>query len=228
MKSVNQQCPKLLQGVYANIKTILPAQKVCDFVLAKENWPDASVVWARHDANVTHWHIVIRFPSRCRWQSLADWLKHSSRDPHAYCRCARSWRRSVRYLLHLDSPEKPKVPWENLGFHGIDESEIGELMSASKLPILESLILAQQIPLKKRFEFLIIQRGHTPSEVSSALRCMMDLEKWEQSRTCGAVSKSSALPASIDDVSTGDSDGSDFSDDSEADSSDGFASWGDL
>lgn len=181
-----------LQGRYCNCKTVLPPSEWLP--VFREMFPEASLVWAKHveEGHVTHYHLVGRFLGTTRWQRFADWLH--DHDGHEYADNAGSWRRSVRYLLHLDNPEKPRVPRENLDSLNIDADELDTLLSAGKLPILESLILAQSLPLNQRFAFLVVERGHLPSEVSAAIRCMMDLEKWEHSRTCLAPSER-ALPS---------------------------------
>lgn len=46
------------------------------------------------------------------------------------------------------------------------------------------------MPLDQRFRYLVEVRGHLPSEVSAALRCLLDLEKWSESRR----GQPSALP----------------------------------
>lgn len=182
------------QGRYANLKTVLPAQRVVDRIL--NQWPEASVVWALHNEpdKPAHTHLVVRWPSVTRWTSLAEWL-HTA-DGHEYAAPAQSWRRSVRYLLHLDNPEKARIPRENLQARNIDESELAQLLGSAKLLILESLILAEGLPLHQRFAFLVLERGHQPSEVSAALRCLLDLERWHDTRTCRVLNdESSALPS---------------------------------
>lgn len=183
------------QGRMANLKSVLPPERVVSFIASR--WPDAAVVWATHDeeGKVRHAHFVVRWPSVVRWSALADWLH--AEDGHEYAAPAGSWRRSVRYLLHLDNPEKARIPREALGSCNIDESELAQLLTAQRLPILESLILAEGRPLHERFAFLVIERGHAPSEISSALRCMMDLERWAETR-CHRGLLGSALPSSAD------------------------------
>lgn len=179
------------QGKLVNVKTVLPMPRVFEFVNSTFDAP--CIVGAVHDeeGKVRHCHVVIRFVGVTRWEKLAAWLHEN--DGHEYAEPAQSWRRSVRYLLHLDNPEKARIPREALVAERIDDSELSQLLGASKLPILESLVAAQSLPLHRRFEFLVCERGHQPSEVSAALRCMMDLEKWERTRT--AAGMESALPA---------------------------------
>lgn len=186
-----------LQGRYANIKTVLSPETVVARILdPRDGWPNATVVWATHDepGKAKHCHLVVRWPSVTRWTALAVWLH--KQDGHEYTAPAGSWRRSVRYLLHLDNPEKALIPREALGSHNIDETELSQLLGSQRLPILESLILAESLPLHQRFAFLVCERGHAPSEVSAALRCMLDLERWHDTRTCRSFkAEDVALPA---------------------------------
>lgn len=182
------------QGKMVNIKTVLPPNEVRDYV--SKHYDGATVVGAVHEepGKVKHCHIVVRFVGVTRWAGLCDWLHE--KDGHEYCEPAGSWRRSVRYLLHLDHPEKAKIDRDALFCENIDDSELSQLLGASKLPILESFVAAQSLPLHRRFEFLVCERGHLPSEVSVALRCMMDLEKWERTRTMQGMA-GSALPETM-------------------------------
>lgn len=197
------------QGRMANVKcavSAVPPERVVALFLALS--PDASVAYAVHDeeGKVLHAHFVVRFPSTVRWTSVAQTLHDL--DGHEYAAPAKSWRRSVRYLLHLDNPEKARIPREALHSVNIDESELSMLLGAQRLPILESLALAERLPLSERFSFLVIERGHQPSEISAALRCMMDLERWCDSRTSrqmnvAALDSNAVLSGSVpsDDVS---------------------------
>lgn len=182
------------QGQYCNIKTVLPLEEVLNKI--ETLWPDCSIVAAphlvEHGATVDHVHIVVRFPSVRRWSALYKWLHEN--DGHEYCQPAKSWRRSSRYVLHLDNPEKHDVPRELLCSRNIDEDELAQLMGAQRQPILESLVAAQSLPLSERFQFLVCKRGHSPAEVSSALRCLLDLENWEDKR---AYRSTSALPSAL-------------------------------
>lgn len=185
------------QSRMANIKvatSVMKPEAVVDAILAIS--PDAAILYAVHNepGHVEHAHYVARFPSTVRWTSLAQTLHDL--DGHEYAAPAKSWRRSARYLLHLDNPEKPRVLREALRVHNVDSTEVSQLMGAAKLPILESLSFAESLPLSERFSFLVCERGHQPSEVSAALRCMMDLERWTDTRTARQMHRiGSALPS---------------------------------
>lgn len=182
------------QGKLVNIKTVLLLEDVRQYV--HDNFDGACIVGAVHDeeGKVRHCHVVVRFVGVTRWAKLAQWLHE--RDGHEYAEPAQSWRRSVRYLLHLDNPEKALIPRDALVSENIDDSELSQLLGASKLPILESLIAAQSLPVHRRFEFLVCERGHHPSEVSAAIRCMLDIEKWERTRSALGLAES-ALPRGV-------------------------------
>lgn len=186
-----------LQSRIAFCKTILPLSAVRAKV--EKMFPQAQFIGAVHPSEGTtpeHCHFVIRFPSVTRWDSFAQWL-HSV-DNHENVQVGKSWRRCVRYCFHLDNPEKVHVDRSTMLHFGLSDSEIDMLLGSSKLPLLESLILADKIPLSRRFEFLVCERGHSPSEISSALRCLRELEKWDESKTARGL-RSSALPDSVAD-----------------------------
>lgn len=179
--------PSTSQSTMINVKTILDVEEVHRKVMSL--WPSCIFVGATHeDTDTKHCHCVVRFEVPTRWDRLESWL--NTRDQCYYAKPARSWRRSVRYLLHLDNADKGRIPRAALVFDGIDEDELDQLLGSAKMKILDSLIVAQSMPLQDRFRYLVEVRGHLPSEVSAALRCLIDLEKWAESRH-GQVS---ALP----------------------------------
>lgn len=181
-----------LQSTMVNIKTVLAVEDVRRKVMSL--WPSCIFVGATHDepGKVKHCHCVVRFEVPTRWNLLRQWLE--THDLHNYSKPARSWRRSVRYLLHLDNPDKSRIPRAALVFDGIDEDELEQLLGSHKLKILDSLVVAQSMPLDQRFRYLVEVRGHLPSEVSAALRCLLDLEKWSESRR----GQPSALPGFVE------------------------------
>lgn len=165
-----------MQSRYVNIKTVLDPEKVREYV---SNFaPDASIVYASHLENgkVPHAHFVVRFVSVKRWDSLRAWLMRN--DPHSYSAPARSWSKSCRYLLHLDNPEKERIPFEALKSVNVDDSELSVMMGARKAPILADLASIGTRSPFAAFEYLVCERGHQPSEVSVAIRCLIDLERF--------------------------------------------------
>lgn len=165
------------QSAMINVKTVIPVDDLRREVMRR--WPACIFVAATHtDAKTPHVHAVIRFELPTRWDKFDQWL--DTHDKCYYAQPARSWIRSVRYLLHLDNAEKPRVPRTALVYDGIDEDELEQLLGSQKMKILDSLVEAQKLPLYQRFRYLVEVRGHLPSEVSAALRCLIDLEKWAE------------------------------------------------
>lgn len=165
-----------MQSKYVNIKSVLDPEKVRGFIV--NAFPDCSIAYASHLENgkVPHAHFVVRFASTTRWDKLRAWLMEN--DPHSYSAPARSWCKSCRYLLHLDNPEKERVPFESLKVWNIDDSEISQLMGNRKAPILADLASIGNRSPFAAFEYLVCERGHNPSEVSSAIRCLIDLQRF--------------------------------------------------
>lgn len=134
-----------------------------------------SHVWAKHehDPNNVHYHGVIRFASTVSWQWLRNKLQEPQNDPHAYSAVGRGWQRCVRYLLHLDSPDKPPIPRANLSYSGdITEDEIAMLLGRPRASLLSDI---RNAPHKDTFalvDWLVNEKGHTPGEVAQMLRCI--------------------------------------------------------
>lgn len=140
--------------------------------------PNAAICWANHPAESgghPHTHYIVRFPDQAYWSAVRAWLQAPpARDPHSYCDVGRSWTRSVRYLLHLDNPEKDPIPRENFKFVGLDQSEVDVLLGAPRQSLLND-IRSAHCP-KSPFGFvnwLVNERGHTPGEVASMIRCVL-------------------------------------------------------
>lgn len=164
-----------LQSRYVNCKSVASPSVVVAKLQAL--YPQAAIVWAVHDMeDPIHTHYVVRFQSVTRWNTFREWLMRI--DPHSYSAPARSWQRSIRYLLHLDNPEKPKVPRENLHSENIDDSELSMLLGAPKSAILADIASIGNRNPFEAFEYLVCTKGHQPSEVSAAIRCLIDLERF--------------------------------------------------
>lgn len=174
---------------YVFLKTILDpddrsdgAQCLLDVLAANSTgW---SIVWARHDhaetsstASPTHYHAVIRFASTECWGWLSTWLHNH--DGHEYCAAGRGWQRCVRYLLHLDSPDKPVIPRSNLFYRGeITEDEVSMLLGRPRASLLADIKLSPHRDTFGMVDWLVNERGHTPGEVAQMLRCIMEVNKY--------------------------------------------------
>lgn len=153
---------------------------VVDFVLSK--WPESAVVWAVHDeeGKERHAHIMVRFPNTLRWCILREWLM--DHDTQSYSRPAGSWIRGVRYLLHLDNPEKDPIPRSALDFRGIDESELSAIIGSPAKNVLESVLQCVGMSPVDAFDHLVRVRGHKPAECTSAINLLYALDRFKRIR----------------------------------------------
>lgn len=209
-----------LRSKYVVIKTYADALDPSEVVeKIQKDYPDCAVVWARHPGKSPHDHYVVRFAmAGTTWTNLRNWLMQ--RDPHSYSQVGRMWTRSVRYLLHLDNPEKEPIPRDNLMWAGeIDEDEIHVLLGAPRASLLGDL---QHLPDGKTatdaVDWLVNERGHGPGEVAAMVRCLMAVAEYRAVRRqlvdlqpVGGLVSSAAAPqvAGVSAVLPGDLDESD-------------------
>lgn len=180
--------PVVHRSKYVFLKTILDpdarrdgAQCLLDVLAARSTgW---SIVWARHEhaecgqTSPTHYHAVIRFAMPESWDWLFNWLHE--RDGHEYCAAGRGWQRCVRYLLHLDSPDKPPIPRSNLSYRGeITEDEVSMLLGRPRASLLADIRMAPRRDTFSLVDWLVNERGHTPGEVAQMLRCIMEVNRY--------------------------------------------------
>lgn len=186
------------QSRYVSVKTAaISPDTVVSFV--REHWPDAAVLWATHDkdGNTPHTHLVIRFSSSVRWTSLRRWLMAS--DAHSYSAPARSWSRSVRYLLHLDNPEKTQYPVSSLHSTGIDADEVAQLVGSKSSYSDIFFALGSVVGLSTGQQFLeLVGRGFRPSDITQVLRCLRELDCFRSSTFRGDCVQSCERPAPHD------------------------------
>lgn len=143
------------------------------------NWPGASCFWAVHDeaGKEKHFHMVVRFPYTLRWAKLRNYLKKL--DSHHYSQPARAFNRSVRYLLHLDNPEKEPIPREALCVtDNVDDSELAMMLGAPRVSILHDIRSLPACETFRAFDYLVNERGHSPNEVAQVLRCLGTIADW--------------------------------------------------
>lgn len=212
--------PSPLRSKYVNIKvnlseTGIDPLSVVDFItdpsedqqdkFAWSGSPGASVLWAVHDepGKKLHCHMVVRFPCQTSWTSLREYL--SRIDPHHYSQPARAYQRSVRYLLHLDNPEKTPISRENLKTKNVDDSELSMLLGAPRTCILEDIKHLPADETFRAFDWLCNEKGHSPNEVTQVLRCLTQISEWVK-----RVKEDSGLRASVESLPF-----SDFGDESE-------------
>lgn len=148
---------------------------------------------------VPHWHFVGLFEDRVFWKSVYDCaMDHDRCSSTDTCKKP---RKAVRYLLHLDSPDKHPVPRENLitgGVWGPDELE-NWLESSSVASSLVDTALALWRDGLTPLEALsrLVSFGYEPFQISSSLQAYTRLHEFftkfapsaNRTRGMGAVSR---------------------------------------
>lgn len=193
----------LTRSRYVAIKTSLEAVPDPLAVVHRiaSEWPEAAIVWANHPAESgghPHTHYMVRFPVQTSWGSLRKWLMNV--DPHSYSAVGRSWTRAVRYLLHLDNPEKDFIPRDSLHWSGIPDEEVEIILGAPRRPLLNDIRNPSAPKTPFGFvDWLVNERGHSPGEVASMLRCVLAASEYVARRAeLEALKKSEAVESAVD------------------------------
>lgn len=103
--------PRFVNAQYRTINIKTTSKEALEAVMkAVADKPNCRCAWMEHPAEgetPAHFHFVASFTSPVR---LADALRELARlDPHNYVKPCRNFRASVRYLAHLDNPEKVQL-----------------------------------------------------------------------------------------------------------------------
>lgn len=172
---------KKQQSKIVSIRSILDPLSIVSRV--KENTEECCIAWAVHDQDEknVHCHVMIKFPSVRRWSWLRTYLNDC--DPHNRCVAGDSWRRGVRYLLHLDNPEKPVVPRSALGTYNIDDDDLSMLLAGRSSSLLPALREASVMSPYDAFSFLVERRGFRPSECTAGINLLIALERMKSVRS---------------------------------------------
>lgn len=112
----SSQTPRFIGVQYRtiNIKTVSEAA-VRTLLESCKDKPGARMAWVQHPAQENeggettpaHFHFCASFTSPVRLSDALRILYEA--DPHNYCKPCRNFRASVRYLAHLDNPEKVQI-----------------------------------------------------------------------------------------------------------------------
>lgn len=147
--------------------------------------PSARVAWMEHPAEgetPVHYHLCGSFTSPVR---LSEALAHLVRlDPHCYIKPCRNFRASVRYLAHLDNPEKVQLSPESItlagDWEGVNLLRLFERKGASASlaqlvdylkEYLDTLPSAAAFD-RVRFALWLDQQGYSSTKAFSMLRTM--------------------------------------------------------
>lgn len=166
-----------LQCRQFEVQTIDAAAR--DSVLAWFREHDACrIAWAEHPAEgnkPAHFHVVARFDKTTDCNALRELV--NGIDKHSHADKINRWGNMVRYLRHLDQPEKVPIPPENCHYEGFPEKELDQatcdnggclnlVSMIAELPHGSSPVEALRV---------CVQAGFRPSEVSGVSRALFDL-----------------------------------------------------
>lgn len=155
----------------ANIQSINPVL-ISDLVqLAVDNgWEFALATHPAHDGKPVHQHLCFNFPS----QLSCDFLRKMcmDRDKHSYSAPCRSFRRCVRYLLHLDNPDKDSIPRSSLISNLPEEILSDYLLTSSNYKIIPDLIRENKPDSPLAVFDLLVSNGFHPREISAYVNAL--------------------------------------------------------
>lgn len=136
------------------------------------------IAWAEHPAEgnkPAHFHVVARFDKTVDCNALRELV--NTLDKHSHADKVNRWPNMVRYLRHLDSPEKTPIPAEACHYEGFPEAEMDQatfdnggclnlIRMIAELPHSSSPVDALRV---------CVQAGFRPFEVSGVSRALFDL-----------------------------------------------------
>lgn len=147
--------------------------------------PNARLAWMEHPAEgetPVHYHLCGSFTGPVR---LADALAHLVQvDPHCYIKPCRNFRASVRYLAHLDNPEKVQLSPEGItlagDWEGVNLARLFERRAASAslqqlVEYLQEYVATLPSPGhfdRVRFALWLDQQGYSSAKAFGMLRTM--------------------------------------------------------
>lgn len=152
--------------------------------------PNARIAWIQHPAEgetPTHFHLCASFTSPVRLAEALEYLAES--DPHNYVKPCRNFRASVRYLAHLDNPEKCQLDpaqvalvgdWEGVNLRTLFERRGATVDVANVLKALAVYLDGRGwLPADRiRFAVWLDSHGYSSAKAYNMVR-MMGLT-WEE------------------------------------------------
>lgn len=192
------QGEKRLQGRAVEVQTIDSDTRDAALAWMRDKGCDA-LAWSEHPAEgdkPVHFHIC------ARWSRTVDFLplrkKVNGMDTHSHCDRVGRWQNMVRYLRHLDSPDKPFIPPEKAHYEGFSECDLAAVTKENGTAVSLVEMIAELPHGTNPVEALkvCIHAGFRPSEVSGATRALYDLQQLlSQSGRVGIVRKSDCVPS---------------------------------
>lgn len=136
------------------------------------------LAWSEHPAEgdkPAHYHFC------ARWESTVDVLALrklvNDLDKHSHVDKVGRWPSMVRYLRHLDNPEKAQIPPDAAHYEGFPETELEAATAAASDQLALVTMIAEMPHGTNPVEALRIalRAGFRPSEVSGVTRALYDL-----------------------------------------------------
>lgn len=146
--------------------------------------PNARIAWVQHpaeDETPPHFHFVASFTNGVRLSEALEALYKL--DPHNYVKPCRNFRASVRYLAHLDNPEKCRIDpaeimlagdWEGVNLQTLFErrgatADLAQVLSALR-EYLDTLGGRRFVPVK--FALWLDSHGYSSKKAFCMVRQM--------------------------------------------------------
>lgn len=170
---------KRIQCRAVELQTISPEARDAAINWLKEKDCER-LAWAEHPAEgdkPVHYHVC------ARWNSTVDVLSLRKLvnvlDKHSHVEKVGRWKNMVRYLRHLDNPEKVAIPPESAHYEGFPEDELQAVTSAASDQLALVTMIAEMPHGTNPVEALRIalRAGFRPSEVSGVTRALYDLRQ---------------------------------------------------
>lgn len=124
-----------------------------------------------------HYHLLIK------WDTPREWTAHARElerlDPHAHEEVPRSARACIRYMLHLDNPDKIAVDRSALEPGNWDRGQIETFLSDTN-PMLQLVEYVQEhLRTSTIFEIArdLLDLGYKPGQITNAQRMLYSISQ---------------------------------------------------
>lgn len=174
---VSPQGEKRLQCRAVEVQTIDPVTRDAALEWCRKAECDR-LAWAEHPAEgdkPVHYHVVARWSRTVDCISLRQLVNRM--DSHSHCDRVNRWPNMVRYLRHLDQPEKAVIPPEAAHYEGFPEVEVEAATKENGTAVALIEMIAELPHGTNPVEALkvCVHAGFRPSEVSGVTRALYDL-----------------------------------------------------
>lgn len=191
------QGEKRLQVRAVEVQTIDPAARDLALEWCRDHECDR-LAWAEHPAEgdkPVHYHVTARWGRTVDVLALRKLVNEA--DNHSHVDRVNRWPNMVRYLRHLDQPEKAVISPDKAHYEGFTEVELEAATKENGTAVALVEMIAELPHGTNPVEALkvCIHAGFRPSEVSGVTRALYDLRNLlADSRRVGIVRKADCGP----------------------------------